>query len=144
MRESFSRIHRGLAIFVCAAAVSLMLACKADTTGLATLSVPQLATLLAEGSAAVLCDANNEKTRARFGVIPGARLLSSYRDFDPSTELPDDPGRTLVFYCHSEMCGAAVTAARKAVGAGYTDVHVLPAGIKGWADAGQPVARPTS
>jgi rhodanese-related sulfurtransferase len=32
--------------------------------------------------------------------------------------------------------------ARRAVEAGYSDVSVMSDGIKGWNDAGQPVARP--
>jgi rhodanese-related sulfurtransferase len=120
----------------------LALGCQADTTGLATLTVTDLSALLAGPAGAVLCDANNEQTRSRHGVIPGARLLSSYRDYDPATELPSDKARALVFYCHSAWCGAAADAARKAVAAGHLDVYVLPAGIKGWVAAGRPVARP--
>ena len=40
------------------------------------------------------------------------------------------------------MCGAAAEAARKAVSAGYRQVWVMPDGVRGWADAGQPLARP--
>jgi rhodanese-related sulfurtransferase len=32
--------------------------------------------------------------------------------------------------------------ARRAVGAGYTDVSVMTEGIKGWNEAGQPTAKP--
>jgi rhodanese-related sulfurtransferase len=117
----------------------LALGCTADTTGLATLSVPELANLLAREPNVVVCDANTDDVRSRFGILPGARLLSSYRDYDPARELPADKSRPLVFYCHSERCGAAVAAARKAVVAGHTDVSVLPPGIRGWNDAGKPV-----
>ena len=37
------------------------------------------------------------------------------------------------------MCGAAADAARKAVTAGFQNVSVMPAGIKGWSEAKQPV-----
>jgi hypothetical protein len=44
--------------------------------------------------------------------------------------------------CHSARCGAAADATRKAVAAGYRRVALLPAGITGWAQAGQPVEPP--
>ncbi len=113
--------------------------CEADLSGLQVMEVEELAAWKARRADLTICDANNEKTRQRFGVIPGAVLLSSYRDYDPSAELPGDKDATVVFYCHSEMCGAAGDAARKAVAAGHRDVWVLAPGIKGWADAGQPV-----
>ncbi len=113
--------------------------CEADLSGLQVMEVEELAAWKARRADLTICDANNEKTRQRFGVIPGAVLLSNYRDYDPSAELPGDRDATVVFYCHSEMCGAAGDAARKAVAAGHRDVWVLAPGITGWADAGQPV-----
>jgi rhodanese-related sulfurtransferase len=117
--------------------------CKADMSGLQTLAVPDLVALRAENADLVLCDANSPKTRGRFGVIPGALLLSNYRDYAPAVELPSDKLRKLVFYCHSEWCGAASDAARKAIAAGHRDVRVLSAGIKGWIAAGEPVDKPS-
>jgi len=123
--------------------VLLILSCKADTSGLETLAVPDLVALHAENSDFVLCDANSPKTRGRFGVIPGALLLSSYRDYVAAVELPSDKARKLVFYCHSEWCSAAADAARKAIAAGHRDVVVLSAGVKGWIEAGEPVDKPS-
>jgi rhodanese-related sulfurtransferase len=117
--------------------------CRADMSGLQTLAVPDLVTLRSVHSDLVLCDANSPKTRGRFGVIPGALLLSNYRDYAPAVELPSDKSRKLVFYCHSEWCGAASDAARKAIAAGHRDVLVLSAGIKGWIAAGEPVDKPS-
>jgi rhodanese-related sulfurtransferase len=117
--------------------------CKADMSGLQTLTVPDLVTLRTVHSDLVLCDANSPKTRGRFGVIPGALLLSNYRDYAPAVELPSDKARKLVFYCHSEWCGAASDAARKAIAAGHRDVLVLSAGIKGWIAAGEPIDKPS-
>lgn len=134
---------RRSALALLAAAVVLAAGCRADTTGLDTLSVPELAELLAEAPSTLVCDVNGADTRQKHGVIPGARLLSSYRSYDPVRELPADKSERLVFYCHSEWCGAAVEAARKAEAAGYTAVAVLPAGIVGWAEAGQPVEHPS-
>ena len=136
-----SRVTRTLPFLLCLATVPLLLACKADVSGLSTLTVQELADQLGPESALALCDANNEETRSRYGTIPGATLLSNYRDYDLALELPSDRGHQLVFYCHSEMCGAAASAARKAVAAGFTNVYVLPSGIKGWIHEGQPVAK---
>jgi rhodanese-related sulfurtransferase len=120
-------------------AFAALAACRPDLEGLGVVDPEQLAEWRAKRSDLTLCDANNDDTRVRFGVISGAILLSSYRDYDVAAELPEDPQRTLVFYCHSEMCGAAAEAARKAQGAGHRDVWVMSAGIAGWRDAGRPV-----
>ncbi len=132
------RIGRALALaFICA----LVVACRADTEGLETLSVAEVNERIAAGHA-VLCDVNSADVRSELGVIGGARLLSSYRDYDVDVELPRDRTRPLVFYCHSPFCSAAVDAARKAVAAGYSRVSVMPDGIKGWVDARLPVESP--
>jgi rhodanese-related sulfurtransferase len=88
-------------------------------------------------------DANNEKTRASKGVIPGAVLLTSSSQY-ALTELPADKSAKLVFYCASEKCSASTQAARRAMENGYTDVAVLPVGISGWVAAGQPTQKPNS
>lgn len=119
----------------------LLVACRADTEGLRTLSVSQVNERATAGEI-VLCDANTADVRSEFGVIRGARLLSNYRDYDVVLELPEDKSSPLVFYCHSPFCSAAVDAARKAVAAGYGAVSVMPDGIQGWVDAQLPVEAP--
>ena len=118
--------------------------CRADTTGLSTLTVDQLFALRGSGADLVVCDANTEETRSRDGVIPGAVLLSSYRDYAAAVELPADRSKQVVFYCHSAMCSAAADAARKAVAEGWRNVWVMPDGIRGWSEAGLPVDRPAA
>ena len=44
-------------------------------------------------------DANHPSTRDRFGIIPGAHLLSSDDNYDVAKELPADKSAKLVFYC---------------------------------------------
>jgi rhodanese-related sulfurtransferase len=117
----------------------LSLGCRADTSGLQTLSVEEVERLLADSNGFVLLDANGSDTREERGTIAQARLLSSYRDYDLS-ELSSDKSLPHVFYCYSDLCGAAADAARKAIAAGYEEVFVMPAGIKGWTEAGKPVA----
>lgn len=46
----------------------------------------------------VIYDANLNDVRAKYGIIPGARLLSSADGYDLS-ELPADKHAKLVFYC---------------------------------------------
>lgn len=122
--------------------LAALVGCRADLNGLQTASIDQLVSWQARDAHLTVCDANNDDTRKRYGVIPGAVLLSDYRDYDLDKELPGDREATLVFYCHSEYCGAAADAARKAVAAGYRDVWVMDPGIVGWAEAGQPVEAP--
>jgi rhodanese-related sulfurtransferase len=109
------------------------------------IGVEQLAAALqAHKDYITVIDANNMETRASFGVIPGAVLLSHYARYDPSKELPADKARILVFYCANARCTAAPQAAEKAVSAGYTNVYVLEPGIMGWAAAGQPTTHPST
>ncbi len=88
-------------------------------------------------------DANGQKTRSEKGVIPGALLLTSSGSYELK-ELPADKASKLVFYCANEKCNASTQAAKKALEAGYTDVAVMPQGISGWKEAGQPTAKPNS
>ncbi|MBI4815726.1 MAG: rhodanese-like domain-containing protein [Deltaproteobacteria bacterium] len=91
-----------------------------------------------KAKSAQIYDANGIETRQKYGVIPGAKLLSHYVSFQ-SSELPKSKSDAVVFYCGSEACTAAPQAAKRAVHEGYTNVKVLTAGIKGWTKAGQPV-----
>ena len=134
-------LQRTLFLVACLAAAALC-GCKADTSGLTTVSLEQVAGLVEQGRPVSLCDANGEDTRSQWGVLPGAILLTSYRDYDPAAELPADTGSPLIFYCYNEMCGAAAEAARRAVAAGYTQVQIMPGGIQGWVGAEHPVEDP--
>lgn len=108
------------------------------------LDVPAVAALVSTHAAAVF-DVNGPETRAQYGVVPGARLLSSSSRFDVATELPADKAATLVFYCANSECGASQSAAERAAIAGYSDVNVMRAGIAGWKEAGhQTEAAPRS
>jgi rhodanese-related sulfurtransferase len=93
---------------------------------------------------AYVLDANGEKTRADEGVIPGAMLLTSATSYDVQKELPIVKEAPLVFYCFNEQCRASTIAAERAVKAGYTNVAVLPVGIKGWKAANQKTAHPNT
>jgi rhodanese-related sulfurtransferase len=101
------------------------------------LEIDRVAELLDE-KAAVPVDANGADTRIELGTLPGAILLSDAKSYELS-ELPEDKSKTLVFYSGSEKCRSAPKAAKRAEAAGYTDVRVMPAGIRGWVKAGKQV-----
>jgi hypothetical protein len=62
--------------------------------------VADLAKLMADKDSQVhIFDANPPDTRARFGIIPGAKLLSSDDSYDVVATLPSNKGAKLVFYC---------------------------------------------
>jgi rhodanese-related sulfurtransferase len=87
-------------------------------------------------------DANNADTRGKYGVVPGAVLLSDYKKYDLAKVLPSDKKKALVFYCANEQCMASHKAAERAAKAGYADVSVMRDGIMGWAKDGRPVDKP--
>ena len=105
-------------------------------------TVAEVATWTKEKKA-VPVDANGKETRTSQGVIPGAVLLTSSSQYAVS-ELPADKSSKLVFYCANQKCGASHAAAKRAMENGYTNVAVLPEGIAGWKQAGQPTAKPNS
>jgi rhodanese-related sulfurtransferase len=106
-----------------------------------SVTVGQLAAMLKGGDPPRLYDANGDSTRREYGIIPGATLLPSSRDYAVDL-LPPVKQSHLVFYCASSWCGAAEKAAERALAEGYTTVSVLPDGIKGWREAGMPTSRP--
>lgn len=121
-------------------------ATAADTKSFKPMGVKELASALAstkstKSSTVAVYDANNDDTRKNLGIIPGATLLTSSKDYDPTKVLPASKNTKLVFYCANQQCTASHTAAEKAAKAGYSDVNVLSDGIMGWKKAGQPIAK---
>ncbi|MBM4379868.1 MAG: rhodanese-like domain-containing protein [Deltaproteobacteria bacterium] len=100
-------------------------------------TVDALATRL-EKKAVTVFDANHEDFRAKNGVLPGAKLLSSSSSYDVEKELPAQKDTALVFYCANEKCTASHKAAERAAAAGFKEVSVLTVGFKGWKAAGKP------
>jgi rhodanese-related sulfurtransferase len=103
-------------------------------------TIGQLAAMLKGTDPPRLYDANGDRTRREYGVIPGATLLPSSGEYSIDL-LPPSKQAHLVFYCASTWCGAAEKAAVRALGKGYKSVSVLPDGIKGWTEAGMPTAQ---
>jgi hypothetical protein len=52
---------------------------------------------------ATVLDANDAEFRDKNGVIPGAKLLSSFDHYDIQKELPADKNAPLVFYCSNRL-----------------------------------------
>jgi rhodanese-related sulfurtransferase len=105
-------------------------------------SLDEAAKLQKDAQASFL-DANSPDVRAKWGVIPGATLLTNFAQYQ-TAELPKDKDAKLVFYCANTRCSSSHQAAARALKAGYTDVNVLPDGIIGWKSAGQPTSLPRS
>ncbi len=101
------------------------------------ISVEDVADRLGQGDLYVF-DVNPRERWAR-GHVPRAVNLDP-ADFTIA-DLPEDRTATLVFYCSDPRCGASRFAARRAQQMGYTSVFVMPAGIRGWREAGKPVER---
>jgi rhodanese-related sulfurtransferase len=101
-------------------------------------TVTQVASFTKDKSAAIF-DANDADTRKEYGVVPGAVLLASHKDY-PLSVLPPTKTDKLVFYCGGTQCRASDAAAARAASAGYSDVSVMRAGIRGWKEAGLPTS----
>jgi rhodanese-related sulfurtransferase len=104
--------------------------------GLKTISPYGLHRLAQDHAQVFVIDVNSPQSwmKAR---VPGARNLDpvNYKD----SELPSDKNDVLVFYCSNPMCRKAPNAARRARKIGYSNVHVMSAGISGWLAAKLPV-----
>lgn len=135
--------HLAVAVAMCVAVPFSALACDGQEHAAKQMSVKDTAAL-ATAKKATMVDANDSKTRTKYGVAPGAILLTSSSKYDPSKELPADKSGKLVFYCANTMCTASHHAAERAEAAGYTDVAVMGDGIQGWVKDGQPVSQPST
>lgn len=107
---------------------------SAEEKKIAEVSVGDVERFVKDKSATIL-DANDSDTRKEYGVVPGAVLLSG-KEY-PLNTLPASKADKLVFYCGGTQCRASDKAAARAASAGYSDVSVMRAGIRGWKDAGQ-------
>ena len=106
----------------------------AEQKNIPEVSVGDVERFVKDKSATIL-DANDGDTRKEYGVVPGAVLLSG-KEYPLST-LPASKADKLVFYCGGTQCRASDKAAARAASAGYSDVNVMRAGIRGWKDAGR-------
>lgn len=103
--------------------------------GLKTISSDRLHRLLEVAAPVTVIDVNSRSSwiNAR---VPGAVNLDP-AEFKES-DLPPDKTQCLAFYCSNPMCRKAPNAARRARKMGYSNVHVMSAGINGWLAAKLP------
>ena len=94
-----------LALLTLAALLVGGLACAAEPKEKFRLSeVPELESLQKDARAPVtVLDANDKEFREKNGVIPGAKLLSSFDKYDIQKELPANKDAPLVFYCSNRL-----------------------------------------
>ena len=83
----------------------------------------------------------NSVERFNKGHVKGATYLN--RHLLGVDSLPADKAAQVVFYCGSSRCKASHKAAKKAMSLGYTNVAVMPEGIKGWEEARLPTETAT-
>jgi rhodanese-related sulfurtransferase len=140
---------------VCAVAATLAAGCHSSSSDQATPSAdtaspaPKSAVVVTvaevqsfiQAKSATVFDANDDDTRKEYGTLPGAHLLASHKDY-PLSLLPNAKSDKLVFYCGGTQCRASDAAAARASSAGYSDVNVMRAGIRGWKDAGYATSPP--
>jgi rhodanese-related sulfurtransferase len=68
------------------------------------IEVPELEAMQKDARPPVtVLDANDVEFRQKNGVIPGARLLTSFKDYDLKKELPANHDAPLVFYCSNRL-----------------------------------------
>lgn len=67
------------------------------------IELPELEALQQARPPATVLDANDLEFREKNGVIPGAKLLSSFDRYDIQKELPADKNAPLVFYCSNRL-----------------------------------------
>ena len=87
-------------LFLGLAVASLISGCARKSAEVTEASVEQVAAWLQADSATV-CDANDDEYRTVVGSVPGAVLLTNFKDYDVKATLPADKTRQLVFYCTS-------------------------------------------
>ncbi|MDG2303351.1 MAG: rhodanese-like domain-containing protein [Candidatus Binatia bacterium] len=128
-------------VFTLALAAALLLCGNALADDhIADVTPDQLESMMNAGNA-IAIDANGATTRTKHGTVPDAVLLSDYKRYQPTAELPSEKDTQLVFYCANTHCGAAPAAAQKAQAAGFENVAVMSEGIMGWAKSGKTVSK---
>ena len=95
---------------------------------------------LAESKKAVILDVNGTESYQK-GHVPTALNYEAVKD-NLASALPADKDTLIIAYCGSPKCKAYKEAAEAAEKLGYKNVKHMSAGIKGWKDAGEKLAKP--
>ncbi len=95
---------------------------------------------LTESKKAVILDVNGTESYQK-GHVPTALNFEAVKD-KLASALPADKDTLIIAYCGSPKCKAYKEAAEAAEKLGYKNVKHMSAGIKGWKDAGEKLAKP--
>ena len=105
MRRTLSLISLAAAIAMVAATahatdIGTLLNNKRQPESFNIIRISALVALMHNSDAhAHIFDANHHALRVRAGMIPGARPLTSYDNYNVADELPSNKSAKLVFYC---------------------------------------------
>jgi rhodanese-related sulfurtransferase len=99
-----------------------------------------LATLLAAKTPVTVLDARTGKYDDG-RRIPGAKTLSAKATAAEAAKLIPSMDALVVTYCTSPKCPASKMLAERLAGLGYKNILKYPAGIEGWAAAGNTVVK---
>lgn len=67
--------------------------------------------------------------------LPTAKLIQFGR---MDEVMPPDKNKRIIFYCMSELCSSSHEMARASLRSNYTNVAIMPTGLKGWLKANLP------
>ena len=129
-------------LLLCLCLALSFVACSATTTQVAAnepfkrITPAELRAKLDAHAPMSVFDDNSDERYAQ-GHVPTAKHLKV--DEVTAAALPADKTAMLVFYCSSDKCSACHHAAEAALALGFTNVWIMPEGIKGWEEAKYPV-----
>lgn len=89
-----------------------------------------------------MVDSRPKRKKYDKGHIPTAISIPDSQFDKLKDQLPDNKGKTLIFYCGGLKCPLSHKSAKKAIDLGYTNVKVFSAGYPAWKEvAGTPTAK---
>ncbi len=106
--------------------------------GVTNIELPELKNRMDKGEDFILIDSRQDANYAE-SHLRGAISIPSGDMLRLLPKLPSDKNKLLVFYCDGVTCSMSSKSADQAVRAGYKNVKILLAGIRGWIKAGHPV-----
>ncbi len=98
----------------------------------ASVSVDWIKQQLDKNTDIVLVDSRPKRPKYDKGHIPSAISIPDSQFAKMTAQLPQDKGKTLVFYCGGFKCPLSHKSAKKAIDLGYTNVKVYAAGYPAW------------
>lgn len=116
-----------------------LIAATSNAAEFADVSIKEVKALT-ESKQATIIDVNGTESYEK-GHVPGALNYEAVKD-KLASALPADKDALIIAYCGSPKCKAYKEAAEAAQKLGYKNVKHMSAGIKGWKDAGEKLAKP--